>query len=202
MSAKNRKGPSDTHDAYQTPKWAVRQCLEHIVLKYCITTPRTILEPSAGRGNVVDGARLFYPEAKIFAIDKYVSGEWENADFSTTMDFLDADDGNVKREFDLVIGNPPYSLAQEFIELSCSMGHVVIFLLRIAFMASGKRAEFWERHPPSGVWVHPNRPSFSNRGTDSADYAWFVWQPTEPIDHRKPMIYWLPTMTKQQRGLR
>lgn len=29
-------------------------------------------------------------------------------------------------------------------------------------------------NPPS-LFVTPKRPSFTNGGTDSADYAWFVW---------------------------
>jgi hypothetical protein len=57
-------------------------------------------------------------------------------------------------------------------------GGRVTFLLRLAFIASQKRAHLYE--DGSGfrlLQVLPKRPSFTPDGkTDSSDYAWFTWE--------------------------
>ena len=76
-----------------------------------------------------------------------------------------------------MIGNPPYSLAMEFIDRAMKVypSASVAFLLRLNFAASAGRARFMRESRPS-VYVLPNRPSFTASGkTDSIEYAWFVW---------------------------
>ena len=51
----------------------------------------------------------------------------------------------------------------------------VIMLLRINFLSSQKRYDFWQQFPPDGLFVLSKRPSFTGTGTDSQEYAWFVW---------------------------
>ena len=79
-----------------------------------------------------------------------------------------------------IVGNPPYSLAREFVEHSLGIlptGCRVTFLLRLAFLAAQSRAHLY-----SGVGFHHlgvlgKRPSFTPDGkTDSSDYAWFTWE--------------------------
>ncbi len=48
-------------------------------------------------------------------------------------------------------------------------------LLRVGFLESEKRKPFWEDVGMADVYILPNRPSFDGLGTDSACYAWFVW---------------------------
>jgi hypothetical protein len=77
-------------------------------------------------------------------------------------------------DFDVVITNPPYNQALEFVRASLRWGKVVVMLLRLNWIASQKRHAFVREHPPD-VYVLPNRPSFTGKGTDSIEYAWFVW---------------------------
>lgn len=75
------------------------------------------------------------------------------------------------------ITNQPFSKALAIVlNMVASCGHVAI-LQRLNWMASEERAPWLRRNPP-GVYVLPNRPSFTGDGhTDGADYAWYLWPP-------------------------
>jgi hypothetical protein len=86
-------------------------------------------------------------------------------------------EGELDERFDLDIGNPPFSLAEQFLDRARQLADVVVLLERLSFLGSDSRAHRWHGYTPD-VYVLPNRPSFTNDGkTDSADYAWFVWGP-------------------------
>ena len=73
------------------------------------------------------------------------------------------------KKYDIIIGNPPFSLAKEFVEKSLDLlneNGVLIFLLRTAFLESKKRFEFWQSNPVTGLYVLSKRPSFLSKGGD------------------------------------
>lgn len=74
----------------------------------------------------------------------------------------------------VILTNPPYKLGREFIEKSLAIAPVVVMLLRLNFLGSQKRAGFHRAHP-ADIYVLPKRPSFTGKGTDATEYAWFVW---------------------------
>lgn len=85
-------------------------------------------------------------------------------------------------KFDYIIGNPPYSLAQEFLEKCfevASENTKIIMLLRTNFLESKKRYDFWQKHHVNGLYVLSKRPSFTGKGTDATSYSWFVWDGTD-----------------------
>ena len=86
--------------------------------------------------------------------------------------------------YDIIFGNPPYSLAEEFIrhalELVNKDGYVY-FLLRLSFLEGINRGDdLFKKYPPKRVYVSSRRPSFfSTNGrhtTDTLAYAMFLWQ--------------------------
>lgn len=78
--------------------------------------------------------------------------------------------------YNLIITNPPFSLALEFLQKSLQEADTVIYLLRLNFLGSQKRRAFWQANRPSHVLVLANRPCFTGDGkTDSIEYAWFCW---------------------------
>jgi hypothetical protein len=82
-------------------------------------------------------------------------------------------------ELDLLITNPPFSLAMEFIEHSRKIfpGTLLCFLLRLNFLESQKRSAFFQTAMPD-VYVLPRRPSFTNDGgVDATGYCWVVFRP-------------------------
>jgi len=103
---------------------------------------------------------------------------------------------------DLILTNPPFSLAQEFIEKAISESDTVCMLQRVNYLGSKARKEFWNRNPPTHMFVLSSRPKFIAKcskcknpksyqvGTiekcplcdgkvrpqsDATEYAWFVW---------------------------
>lgn len=92
-------------------------------------------------------------------------------------DFLNMNNVHIGNP-DIVITNPPFSLAMEFLTKSLEVTKddgKVILLLRIGFLASRKRFEFMKDNPPTDMLVLHQRPSFTGHGTDAQEYAWFIW---------------------------
>jgi hypothetical protein len=48
-------------------------------------------------------------------------------------------------------------------------------LLRLAFLESKRRFNFWQQYPVNKLYILSQRPSFTGKGTDATAYAWFVW---------------------------
>ncbi|MGL5328968.1 MAG: hypothetical protein ACRDD7_06845 [Peptostreptococcaceae bacterium] len=139
---------------------------------------KKILEPSAGNGNVIQALRNIGLTNDITALE-IRSEELNNlkqiSDNVIIDNFLMRD---FDTKYDIIIGNPPYSLAKEFIE-KCfdivSENGQVIMLLRTAFLESKSRYEFWQENPLTGLYVLSKRPSFTGKGTDATSYSWFIW---------------------------
>jgi hypothetical protein len=116
-------------------------------------------------------------------IDEYGYGE-------TGVDFLET-----SRQVDAIITNPPFHLAQAFVEhaLECATSKVAM-LLRLQFLESMKRYRLFQRYPPKSIYVFSKRLTFSrpNFHTDNSGmicYAWFVW---EKGYTGRPQIDWIP----------
>jgi len=101
--------------------------------------------------------------------------------------------------YDLIMGNPPYSLAEEFVRKSFELikdGGYVFFLLRLAFLESKKRYfGLFDEFPPKRVYVLSRRPSFfSSNGktktTDALSYAMFLWQKGWKGKTELDWLYW------------
>ena len=177
MSATNRGTKRKEADFYETPLNAVYTLLDN----YTDISPEDhILEPSAGNGNIIRALRNVGIENLISAIE--LRPEEEStlnaiADNVGIFDFLEDTPQFIK--YDVIIGNPPFSLAQEFIDKSLSLlnpGGRLIFLLRTNFLESRKRFEWWQDKLPTRLYVLAKRPSFTGKGTDATSYAWFIWE--------------------------
>ena len=173
MSATNRGTVRKPHDFYATPISAIEKILQNFNFDHM-----TILEPSAGNGNIIKVLREKYIDTNITAMEireeekdnlQQVSDTVIIGDFLTT-EFTDT--------YDVIIGNPPYSLAKEFMEKCFTVAHEntkIIMLLRTAFLESKARYSFWQQYPLSGLYVLSQRPSFTGKGTDATSYSWFLW---------------------------
>lgn len=82
-------------------------------------------------------------------------------------------------KYSIIIGNPPYSKAIEFVKKSLELleeNGILILLLRTAFLESKSRYEFWQENPLNRLYTLSKRPSFTGRGTDATSYSWFIWE--------------------------
>lgn len=153
MSATNRGSKRHAADFYATPESAFRPLLPYLQL-----LPDHIWEPACGDGRLVKWMR---------EIAVSVAGD----DLNKGYDFLQ-DDGR----HGAIVTNPPFSLALEFCDHAIKHAPNVFMLLRLNFLASRKRRDWWRRNPPNALFILSERPSFTENGkTDATDYGWFYW---------------------------
>ena len=173
MSATNRGRVRRAYDFYETPEEVTRGFL----FEYFEGDFHVILEPCAGSGKMVKVLRDRFPLARIEANDIWDGSPIPYANKRYTLDFLKMSKGDA--DYDLIFTNPPYSLAEEIIThaLKTRSKATVVMLLRLNFLGSQKRKPFWDKHPVSEIYVLSKRPSFTGKGTDATEYAWFVWRP-------------------------
>lgn len=168
--------PRDSHDFYPTP---LKVCLQAIALLPDDFVPATVLDPGAGTGVWGQAVNEFYPLAEITGVEIR-----HDAPAPAAYQYWCHDDFRLWRNFnnvDLVIGNPPYKYAEQFVRLGMRMLNadgIMCFLLRLAFLEGQDRgADLWRRLPPYQVAVCSNRPSFTGDGkTDATAYAIFYWR--------------------------
>lgn len=144
-------------DFYPTPLW----CAENIDIDWTKFT--TAHEPCKGDGRLYD-----------WLISKGLQTSY--TEISEGLDFFDW-----QEKVDVIFTNPPFSLAQEFIDHSIANANTVFMLLRLNYLGSIKRYEWWAKQPPVALYVLSKRPSFTGSGTDATDYAWFVWDKTDRV---------------------
>jgi hypothetical protein len=192
MSSTNRGGKRNEADFYETPAWCVEWLLKAWqplpALKEPWRPPR-IIEPCAGRGAIIGACNAAGLRAEWTANeDDYdraqgiLQSGLTAADRCFTSDFLTwprHGSGLPSDRFDYIITNPPFSLAQEFVEKAMGVADVTVMLLRLNFLGSQKRAKFLRSNMPD-VYILSKRPSFTGKGTDSTEYAWFVWDARTP----------------------
>lgn len=187
MSAANRGGERRAYDFYATPPETIRAFLNSYE---GIASSDRILEPSAGNGAIIRALREHGYTNRIDAVELRADERpalESLADNVTIGSFFDYDP---EVGYDVIIGNPPFSLALEFISKSLELlnpGGALIFLLRTSFLESTKRFEWWQQHPLSGLYTLHKRPSFTGKGTDATSYSWFVWERGDPADHQSDL---------------
>ena len=101
-----------------------------------------------------------------------------------------------KWEGDLIT-NPPYNIAQKFVEHSLKVvpeGNKVAMFLKLTFLEGQARRKMFEKYPPKTVYVFSKRIKCAKGGdfnafsSSAVAYAWFVW---EKGFKGKPQIEWI-----------
>lgn len=162
-------------DYYPTPAWCVHRLLEAVALPGGVW-----FDPCAGDGAIiraVNEVRTPRPTWAGCEIRPACAPVLRAAGLrgDVTGDFLSI--APTWGGADVVLTNPPYSLAEAFIR-ACrqpAKAPIVAMLLRLNFIASQSRVEFWRQVKVPDIFVLPNRPDFSGGGGDACEYAWFVW---------------------------
>jgi len=185
MSSTKRGKDRHESDYYVTPIKAIIDFLKEFSKKEPnVFSDGIILDPCAGG----DGTNpMSYPFAlRRFGVSK---------DRIETLDIRSDSPAKYHEDFlcwthpwqyDIIISNPPFILAMEFIKKSLDIvsdGGFVVMLLRLNFFGSKKRKPFWEEHMPKYAFVHNARMSFTSDGkTDSIEYMHAVWQKGNKAD--------------------
>jgi hypothetical protein len=159
MSATGRSDVRRADDWYATPAWAVRAIWPKLAAF------DTCLDPCAGQGAILTALQELASMPRYHGIEldeeRATICAKQNGFGCIVHDALDLDWRRLGLPYELIITNPPYSLAQEFLEKALSSGaSQVCFLMRLNYLGSMQRAAFWRKHP-CDVWVLPKRPSFA-----------------------------------------
>lgn len=182
--------PRKTDDAYMTPDdLALAICHRVSRALGVVHPPARIVDAGAGQGAFIRAARTVWPQATIAAVE--LRPECEAACMAAGAnkfipgDFL-ALPGTAFAAADLIISNPPYSLATKFAEhalgaLAARPDAMVAFLVSSNFRASAGR---WKN--PDGLFVTfpwlesmpiVPRPSFTTDGkTERTEYELILWR--------------------------
>lgn len=216
MSSTNRsKRAGQGADYYVTPVEAIETFLiefkndwDKVVNPIAFPSQKTIriLDPAAG-GDSCNG--MSYPAA-LSKVPLWVHEEIHTLDVrqdsqaQMKCSYFDdwAYDMPSIGGYHVIITNPPFHLAMEFILHSLNgkhlaFGGLVIMLLRLNFFGSDKRYEFFQQHRPVACYVHSKRMGFwpeevspemiewckandvqvqKHGATDSVEYMTAVWQ--------------------------
>lgn len=95
------------------------------------------------------------------------------------VDFLTVKDTGIDTD---IISNPPYSMAQQFVEKALNVvseGHKVAMFLKLTFAEGKTRRALFDKFPPKTVYVSSSRLECGKNGIFGAGsavcYAWWVW---------------------------
>ncbi len=173
-----RSEPHDSLDDFPTPPWATRALCEWLH-EHRIGNPHEMVcrEPAANRGHMVKPLREWFGEVIASDIHDYGAGFPQK-------DYLF---GPIEPKVDWTITNPPFRLAEQFIERACQSSRSgLAMIVRAAFLEGvGRYERLFSKNPPSHVLqftervvMHKGR--LSAKGSTATAYAWLVWIEGEP----------------------
>lgn len=155
-------------DFYATNPYDVKEIMN--ILNYDKNT--RILEPCAGNGHISETLKsLGYNVVTNDIIERDVKLDY-------TMDFLNQ---KIDEKYDLVVMNPPFKYAKDFISKSLEYSDKVLVIARLDLLETATRKDLNNGHLKS-VWVHSKRARFAKNGDDakfkestSMSTAWFLY---------------------------
>lgn len=191
MSSTNRGIIRNAFDYYVTPEKCIRNLIANF--KDNLENIHTFFDPCAGGD---DKNKMSFPEVlkDCFPLADIITSDIRSDSLAQyKLDFLADSLALFDYDNSVIISNPPFDLAQEFIEKALSLKpKYVIFLLRLSFFASKKRKNFFKNNMTEYCFILSDRPSFipqnlvfetvdgrtktiSKGNKDSSEYAFFVW---------------------------
>ncbi len=159
MSSAKPAAERAANDFYPAPAWVTQLLLNRLSFR----DDDVFLEPAAGAMDIYNLVPL--PEER----KKF-------AELSSGINYLTTDKD---LKADVIITNPPFSLFEAFIHTAIHRDlaptGTMAMLLRVNALGGNLRREFWRIYRPTNMLVITPRPSFDGAGTDSCEYAWFIW---------------------------
>jgi len=173
-------------DDFPTPPWATRALLEYVICDARIPE-MTCLEPACGRGY------MSQPLSERFC--RVDSADFIDYGYGEVRDFLTYP--YLAESHDWVITNPPFKLAQEFIQRALFVAkYGVAILARTVFLESVGRYDqlFKDNRPTYFAQFAERVPMVKGRvdrkASTATGYAWFVW--IKEDKSKKSELIWIP----------
>lgn len=143
-------------DYYATPDWCVRALLAACPV---FADAATVLDPSCGSGNILNEMKWCSMKVGMDIDPLRIAEAKRVTPWSRQLFVRDAMSKTPWPASDVIVMNPPYSLAFEFVQRAVATKRPTAALLRLAFMGTNGR-RLWQRANPSDVYVLSKRPSF------------------------------------------
>lgn len=164
-------------DYYATDPKALEELLKFEVFHM------NVWEPACGGGHLSSVLKTHgYLVRNSDIVDRIGDGSVE------ILDFIEGDTGTWEGD---IVTNPPYSLAQKFVERSLAAvgdGFKVAMFLKLTFLEGKKRKGMFAKHPPKRIYVFSNRIACAKGGdfnlaqNSTVAYAWFIWEKGYSMD--------------------
>lgn len=192
-----RHEPHDSLDDFPTQPWGTRALCEHVIRP---DQDMTCWEPACNRGYMVRPLQEYFRRVYASDIHNY-SGEFDGQEWIE--DFLwgaGAPNAIENKHIDWIITNPPFRLAEQFIERARSIARVgVCMLVRTQFLEGiGRHDRLFKKNPPSVIAQFSERLPLVKGRVDpkvstATSYCWVCWRHDE-YDTR---FVWIPPCRKQ-----
>ncbi|WP_342248625.1 hypothetical protein [Sphingomonas sp. OTU376] len=181
----------DSLDDFPTPPWATRALLEFLASLGLPLAELEGWEPCCNRGYMVMPLREQLASVRASDVMRYP--DWSLADEPELIDFVTT--GHTEPMVDLVVGNPPFNLGDDFILVALGRARVAVAMfVRCAFIEGENRYHsLYSKRPPDfelhfvervvilrGRLVQAGKvdPFAEKPGTKASTataYTWLVW---------------------------
>lgn len=203
MTATRRGKSADPRfDIYDTPMWCMQALLDEVRLPGGLW-----VEPCAGSGVLVEATTTRRSDVAWELVELREECLPGLQRLSSRVYTQDAREWSAQAHargmrYDVIVTNPPFSLAFELLQSFLPLASWVILLLRIGFIGSKARQAFFRRlMPDTGVLIP--RPQFGNRpigkASDSTEYGWFIWGPNRERSRGEWFVLPTPPEYEQQK---
>ena len=169
-----RSEPHDSLDDFPTPPWATRALCEFLPGLGWSAGSGTCREPAANRGHMVKPLREHFAEVEASDVHDYGAG-------FPVRDYLF---GPLPEMVDWTISNPPFRLAEQFIERAIETSEAgVAMIVRNAFLEGvGRHERLFAINPPAMILqfterVVMHKGKLTATGSTATAYCWIIWQP-------------------------
>ncbi len=181
---------ADSLDDFPTPPWATRALLEHVIGEKHVVRKMTCLEPACGVGHMSKVLEEYFLQV--------CSADISNFGYGYVRDFLTFE--YEAKEYDWIITNPPFRLAEAFVLRALDLARVgVAVLARTVFLeSSGRYKAIFQNTPPTEFAQFVERvPMVKGRldrsATTATGYCWLVWNKRSA---GVPRLVWIPPCRK------
>lgn len=189
-----RREPHDSLDDFPTPPWATRALCEWLIARGESIAEFDCREPAANRGHMVAPLREYFHRVEGSDVHDYGAG-------FPVEDYLFGPEPELVH---FTITNPPFRLAEQFIErmaATSEFGFAVI--VRAAFLEGvGRHERLFSKNRPSHVLqfservvMHKGR--LAPEGSTATAYAWLVWLDGGATDDGETRFSWIAPCRKR-----
>lgn len=207
-----RQEARDALDDFPTPMWATRALCEWLTDDQHLLGHQLVREPCANRGYMAIPLKEYFSTVEAFDVHDYGVGY-------PVHDYLF---GPLPDLVDWTVMNPPFRLAQQFIEraLKTSKQGVAVFC-RSAFLEGGQRfLDLFSKQPPSMILQFTERVVLHKgvmrqagekywdaaandgegkmrRASSATAYCWIIWE--APVGHTSGFDWIAPSRRRLER---